>query len=75
MTQFFLNGKWSQSDAGIEFPNSDQIYVLVSSRSEGAEPAAVDGKTIRWTQTFKELDESANAHVYTGKGTLSITCK
>jgi len=74
LTQFFLNGEWSQSDASIAFPNRDQIYVLVSSASSDGEPATVEGKTIRWTRTFKELDESANAHVYTGEGTLLLTC-
>ncbi len=74
LTQFFLNGEWSQSDASIEFPNRDQIYVIVSSASADGEPATVDAKTITWTRTFKELDESANAHVYSGEGTLVLTC-
>ncbi len=74
MTQFFLNDEWSQSDASIEFPNNDQVYVIVSRATEGAEPATVDGKTVVWTQTFRELDESANRHVYTGEGALQLTC-
>jgi hypothetical protein len=73
MTQFYLNDSWSQSDASIKFPNADQIYVLASAAG-GAEPATVEGKSIAWTQTFKELDESANSHVYTGEGTLRLTC-
>jgi hypothetical protein len=74
MTQFYLSDEWSQTDASIEFPNRDQIYVIVSSSTPDAEPATVDGKSVTWVQTFRELDESANAHVYTGKGTLSLTC-
>lgn len=73
MTQFFLNGEWSQTDASLEFPNRDQVYVLAFAAG-GAEPAMLDGRSISWTQTFKELDESANAHVYTGEGSLRLTC-
>jgi hypothetical protein len=69
MTQFFLNGSWSQSDASIEFPSRDQIYVLAFA-SSGAEPATVEGTSVSWTQTFRELDESANQHVYTGEGSF-----
>lgn len=74
MTQFYLNDKWSQTDASIQYPNRDQVYVIVSAASPDAEPATVDGKSVTWVQTFRELDESANAHVYTGEGTLSLTC-
>jgi len=74
LTQFYLNDSWRQSNAGIEFQNADQIYVLASAAGD-AEPAAVDGKSIEWTQTFKELDESENRHVYTGEGTLRLTCR
>ncbi len=74
MTQFYLSDEWSQTDASIEFPNRDQIYVIVTRATPDGEPATVDGKSVTWVQTFRELDESANAHVYTGKGTLSLTC-
>lgn len=74
MTQFFLNDEWSQSQVELQFPNSDSVYVIVSRATEGAEPATVEGKSVSWTQTFRELDESANRHVYTGEGTVRVTC-
>ncbi len=74
MTQFYLGDEWSQTDAAIGFPNRDQIYVIVSRATPDGEPATVDGKSVTWVQTFRELDESANAHVYTGQGTLRLTC-
>jgi hypothetical protein len=75
MTQFYLGDDWSQSQVSLEYPETrDQIYVIVSKATDGAEPATVEGKSVTWTQTFKELDESANAHVYTGEGTVQLTC-
>ncbi len=74
VVQFYLGDKWSQSSVNIVLPNSDQVYVIVSNATEGAEPITVDGKTLSWTQTFRELDESANRHVYTGQGTVQVTC-
>lgn len=71
---FYLGESWSQSQASIEFPNRDQIYVIVGRLAEGAEPAAVEGTSVTWVQTFRELDESANRHVYTGQGVLRLTC-
>ncbi|MFO7572657.1 MAG: hypothetical protein R6W48_08685 [Gaiellaceae bacterium] len=71
---FYLSGSWSQSQASIEFPNEDQIYVIVGRLAEGAEPATVEGKSVTWVQTFRELDESANRTVYTGQGVLRLTC-
>jgi hypothetical protein len=73
LTQFFLNGEWSQTNAALEFPNRDQIYVITFAAGDG-EPATVDGKTVTWAESFRELDESANRHVYTGAGTLTLTC-
>jgi hypothetical protein len=74
MTQFFLGEDWSQSQASIEFPNRDQVYVIVSKASQDAAPADVDGKSVGWVRTFSELDESANQIVYRGTGTLRLTC-
>ncbi|HUG64270.1 MAG TPA: hypothetical protein VMK83_03555 [Gaiellaceae bacterium] len=71
---FYLGENWSQSQASLQFPNGDQIYVIVSRVAEGADPATVDGSTLTWTQTFRELDESANQHVYTGEGVVRLTC-
>jgi hypothetical protein len=75
MTQFFLDGDWSQTNVQIESANGDSIYVIRSRATEGAAPATVDGKSVSWTEEFRELDESANAHVYTGEGTLRLTCR
>jgi len=75
MTQFFLGGDWSQTNVQIESANGDSIYVIRSRATEGAAPATVDGKSVSWTEEFRELDESANAHVYTGEGTLRLTCR
>jgi hypothetical protein len=72
-TQFFLNGDWSQSGASIESPNRDQIYVIATAAGD-AEPATVAGRSVMWTATFRELDESANSHVYSGEGVLRLTC-
>ncbi len=75
MTQFYLGEDWSQSQVSLEYPDTrDQIYVITTSASAGAEPATVDGKSVTWTQTFRELDESENRHVYTGEGTVQVTC-
>lgn len=74
MTQFYLGGEWSQSQVSLEYPSRDQIYVIVTSAREGAEPATVEGKCT-WTQTFSELDESENRNVYTGEGTVQLTCQ
>jgi hypothetical protein len=75
MTQFYLGDDWSQSQVSLEDPaTNDQIYVITSSASDGAEPATVAGKSVSWTQTFRELDESENRHVYTGEGTVQLTC-
>ena len=74
MTQFQLGDEWRQTDASIQFANGDRIYVIVSSASPGGEPAEVEGKTITWGQAFQELDESANSIVYSGSGTLRLTC-
>lgn len=71
---FYLGENWSQSQASLQFQNGDQIYVIVSRVAEGAEPATVDGPTLTWAQTFRELDESANQHVYTGQGVVRLTC-
>ena len=74
MTQFYLGEQWSQSQVSLEFPNRDQIYVIVGRLADDAEPATVEGKSISWTRMFRELDESANMHVYTGEGTVRLTC-
>jgi hypothetical protein len=74
MTQFFLGEEWSQSQVSIEFPNDDQIFVIVSKATQDGAPADVDGKSISWVRAFSELDESANQIVYRGTGTLRLTC-
>jgi hypothetical protein len=74
MTQFFLGEDWSQSQVSIEFPNRDQVFVIVSKASQDGAPADVDGKSVSWVRTFSELDESANDIVYRGTGTLRLTC-
>jgi len=74
MTQFQLGDEWRQTDASIKFANGDQIYVIVSSASPDGEPAEIAGKTITWEQVFRELDVSANSHVYEGAGTLRLSC-
>jgi hypothetical protein len=74
MTQFQLGDEWRQTDASIKLANGDQIYVIVSSASPDGEPAEVEGKTIAWEQAFRELDVSANSHVYEGAGTLRLSC-
>ncbi len=73
MTQFFLGGEWSQSDVQLDLGKT-KIYVIRSSASDGAEPAAVDGKNVTWVESYKELDEAANAQVDLGTGTLNLTC-
>jgi hypothetical protein len=74
MTQFHLGGEWSRTDASIELANGDRIYVMVSSATPDGEPAEVEGKTIAWEQVFQELDASANSIVYSGSGTLRLSC-
>jgi hypothetical protein len=75
LTQFYLGEEWSQSQVDLQFPNRDRVYVIVTKATEGAEPATVEGKSVSWTQpTFRELDESANSHVYQGEGTVRVTC-
>lgn len=74
MTQFYLDEEWSRSDASIELANGDRIFVLASPATPDTAPAKVDGKAITWEQVFQELDESANAIVYTGNGSLRLTC-
>lgn len=74
LTQFQLGDEWRQTDASIKFDNGDQIYVIVSSASPDGEAAEVEGKTIVWEQAFQELDESSNSIVYSGSGTLRLTC-
>jgi hypothetical protein len=73
MTQFFLNGEWSQSDVQLDLGKT-KIYVIRSSASDGAEPAAVDGSNVTWVESYRELDEAANAQVELGEGTLNFTC-
>lgn len=74
MTQFQLGDEWRQTDALIQFANGDRIYVIVSSASPDGAPAEVEGKTITWEPAFQELDESTNAIVYSGSGSLRLTC-
>jgi len=73
MTQFYLNGDWSQTDVLLDLGGT-QIYVIRSSAREGSAPAAVDGKNITWVESFRELDVDANAQVELGTGTLNLTC-
>ena len=74
MTQFYLNGDWSQTDVQLDL-GPTMIYVIRSSASEGAAPAQVDAKNITWTESYRELDEAANSQVDVGTGTLNLTCK
>ena len=74
MTQFYLNGDWSQTDVQLDL-GPTMIYVIRSSASEGAVPAQVDAKNITWTESYRELDEAANSQVEIGTGTLNLTCK
>ncbi|MFO7571980.1 MAG: hypothetical protein R6W48_05180 [Gaiellaceae bacterium] len=74
MTQFYLGEEWSRTDASIELADGDRIYVIVSSATPDGEPAEVEGKTITWEQVFQELDASANSIVYSGSGTLRLSC-
>lgn len=73
MTQFFLNGDWSQSDVQLDLDNT-KIYVISSSSREGAEPATLDGQNVTWVVDFRELDEAANSQVELGSGVLNLTC-
>ena len=74
MTQFYLNGDWSQTDVQLDL-GPTMIYVIRSSASEGAAPAMVDGANVTWTESYRELDEAANSQVEIGTGTLNLTCK
>lgn len=74
MLQFHLGDEWSRTNVSIERANGDQIYVMVSSATPDGEPAEVERKTITWQQVFQELDSSANSVVYSGSGTLRLTC-
>jgi hypothetical protein len=74
MTQFYLNGDWSQTDIQLDL-GPTMIYVIRSSASEGAVPATVDGTNVTWTESFRELDEAANSQVEIGTGTLNLTCE
>lgn len=74
MTQLYLGDTWSRTQASLALAGGDQVYATASSAVDGAEPAVVEGRSVSWTQTFRELDESANSHVYTGAGTVRLTC-
>jgi hypothetical protein len=74
MTQFYLGDTWSQSDAEVD-NGKIKVYTLVSSASEGAEPATVTGKRITWTQEFRTLDVAGNAFAGPARnGTVNLTC-
>ncbi len=59
MTQFYLNGDWSQSDVQLDL-GPTKIYVIRSSAREGAAPAVVDGQNVTWVESYRELDDAAN---------------
>jgi hypothetical protein len=73
MTQFYLNGDWSQTDVQLDL-GPTKIYVIRSAASDGAAPAEVNGTNVTWSETYRELDEAANSQQEIGTGTLNITC-
>lgn len=73
MTQFYLGEEWSQTDMSID-SGQTKVYVIARGAAEGAVPATVDGGSVRWTETFRELDAAANAQTTLGEGTLNLTC-
>ncbi len=73
MTQFYLGEEWSQTDMSID-SGQTKVYVIARGSVEGAAPATVDGRNVRWAETFRELDAAANAQTTLGEGTLNLTC-
>ena len=74
MTQFYLNGDWSQTDVQLDL-GPTMIYVIRTAASEGAAPAEVNGTNVTWSESYRELDVAANSQEDIGTGTLNITCK
>lgn len=71
--QFYLNGAWSQSQVQVD-TGPTVIHVIRSSAAAGAQPATVDGTRITWTEEFRELDVAQNAFIFSGQGSLNLTC-